>query len=49
MQVGAPPAEPPSLPVAPAPVASAISRPAPNDPLAAVRALSAEELIALFS
>lgn len=32
-----------------APVAHAIRRPAPNDPLAAVRALSAEELIALFS
>jgi hypothetical protein len=49
MQVGPPPVEPPSVPVAPAPVASAISRPAPNDPLAAVRTLSAEELIALFS
>ena len=33
----------------PAAVAQAIPRPAPNDPLAAVRALSAEELIALFS
>jgi hypothetical protein len=33
----------------PAPVGQAIPRPAPNDPLAAVRALSAEELIALFS
>jgi hypothetical protein len=49
MQVGAPPGEPPSVPVAPMPVAPAIPRPAPNDPLAAVRALSAEELIALFS
>ena len=49
MQVGAPPAEPPSVPVAPMPVAPATPRPAPNDPLAAVRALSAEELIALFS
>ena len=49
MQIGASPAEPPSVPVAPAPVARPIPRPAPSDPLAAVRALSAEELIALFS
>lgn len=49
MQLGPPPAKPPSVPVAPKPVAPAIPRPAPNDPLAAVRALSAEELIALFS
>jgi hypothetical protein len=49
MEVGASPAEPPSVPVAQAPAAPAIPRPAPNDPLAAVRALSAEELIALFS
>jgi hypothetical protein len=49
MQVGPPPAEPPAVPVAPTPVAPAIPRPVPNDPLVAVRALSAEELIALFS
>jgi hypothetical protein len=49
MQVGAPPAKLPSVPVAPVPAAPAIPRLAPNDPLAAVRALSAEELIALFS
>jgi hypothetical protein len=36
-------------PAAPRPAPEAIPRPAPNDPLAAVRALSAEELIALFS
>jgi hypothetical protein len=41
-------ARPPAA-AGPAPVAQAIPRPAPNDPLAAVRALSAEELIALFS
>ena len=42
-------AEPPSVPVALAPVARAIPRPSPTDPLAAMRALSEEELIALFS
>ena len=36
-------------PPAAAPVARQIPRPAPKDPLAAVRALSEEELIALFS
>ncbi len=48
-QIEASPAEPPPLLIAPAPAARAIPRPAPNDPLAAVRALSEEELIALFS
>jgi hypothetical protein len=49
MQIGAQPAEPPSVPVVPAAAARPIPHPAPNDPLAAVRALSAEKLIALFS
>jgi len=46
-----PPAEPQSAPprVAGAPASRAIPRPAARDPLAAVRALSEEELIALFS
>jgi len=45
------PAEPPAEPAraVPAPPARAIPRPPGNDPLAAVRDLSAEELIALFS
>jgi hypothetical protein len=45
------PAEPPAEParVAPPPPARAIPRPPGSDPLAAVRDLSAEELIALFS
>jgi hypothetical protein len=42
-----PPAEPPLL--VPPPPARAIPRPPAGDPLAAVRALSEEELIALFS
>jgi hypothetical protein len=42
-----PPAQPP--PVVPPPPARAIPRPPAGDPLAAVRALSEEELIALFS
>jgi hypothetical protein len=49
VQIGASPAEPPALLIASTSVARAIRRPAPNDPLAAVRALSEEELIALFS
>jgi hypothetical protein len=46
-----PPAEPPSEPppVVPPPPARAIPRPPAGDPLAAVRALSDEELIALFT
>jgi hypothetical protein len=46
-----PPAAPQSAPprVAAAPASRAIPRPAASDPLAAVRALSEEELIALFS
>lgn len=46
-----PPAEPPTEPppVVPPPPARAIPRPPAGDPLAAVRALSEEELIALFS
>jgi hypothetical protein len=45
------PAEPPAEPAraVPPPPARAIPRPPGNDPLAAVRDLSAEELIALFS
>jgi hypothetical protein len=45
------PAEPPAEPplVVPPPPARAIPRPPAGDPLAAVRALSEEELIALFS
>jgi len=39
----------PKISFAPAPVAREIPRPAPKDPLAAVRDLSEEELIALFS
>jgi hypothetical protein len=42
-----PPAEPPRA--VPPPPARAIPRPPGSDPLAAVRDLSAEELIALFS
>jgi hypothetical protein len=49
VQIGASPAEPPALLVTSAPAARTIRRPPPNDPLAAVRALSEEELIALFS
>jgi hypothetical protein len=45
------PAEPPAEPAraVPPPPARAIPRPPGSDPLAAVRDLSAEELIALFS
>jgi hypothetical protein len=48
-QTAASPVQRAPLAVAPAPVAREIPRPAPKDPLAAVRALSEEELIALFS
>jgi hypothetical protein len=44
-----PPAEPPRVVPPPPPPARAIPRPPGSDPLAAVRDLSAEELIALFS
>jgi hypothetical protein len=45
-----PPAEnpPPQLRIANGPPVRAMVRPAPSDPLAAIRALSADELIALF-
>ncbi len=36
------------LPAAAPPALAAVPRPVPGDPLAAVRALSEEELIALF-
>ena len=52
----APDAKPPPLQapspqprVAAAPAAQTVPRPAPSDPLAPVRALSEEEMIALFS
>jgi hypothetical protein len=48
-QNAASPVQPPLLAAAPPPVLRGIPRPAPNDPLATVRALSEEELIALFS
>jgi hypothetical protein len=48
-QTAASPVQRAPLAAAPAPVAREIPRPAPKDPLAAVRALSEEELIALFS
>ena len=48
-QIAASPVQRAPLAAAPAPVAREIPRPAPKDPLAAVRALSEEELIALFS
>ena len=48
-QTAASPVLPAPLAAAPAPVARKIPHPAPKDPLAAVRALSEEELIALFS
>jgi hypothetical protein len=49
MQTAALQVQPPPLAAAPAPVTQGIPRAAPNDPLAALRALSEEELIALFS
>jgi hypothetical protein len=49
MQTAASPVQRVPLATAPAPVVREIPRPAPKDPLAAVRALSEEELIALFS
>ena len=48
-QTAASPVQRVPLAAAPAPVVREIPRPAPKDPLAAVRALSEEELIALFS
>jgi hypothetical protein len=48
-QIAASPVQRAPFAAAPAPVAREIPRPAPKDPLAAVRALSEEELIALFS
>jgi hypothetical protein len=48
-QTAASPVQRAPLAATPVPVAREIPRPAPRDPLAAVRALSEEELIALFS